>query len=343
MTVSFPSSPAGTVDSVRNPGTEPLARTYVIERGDTLPALAERFETSSELLLASNPQIVSPHALYPGDTLQLPAPDADAAALSVGTSEGTQEPSCGKDGLWDKILRMVKLEAYLQDAAAQSPTFAKLLNQARRDGVRITVLSDCEYARRHPGTAGTTFGDGHVYVPESAISNGGTGALEHEIVHGILFKHNEIFDKNIPLDQRLEQARELFGNMGLDPEDGARLVNAYERNGESHHVHTRVIGVDIARERKGLPPLSPAQRDALYEAVSSREAALNVQRWINDQIQNQHRDPVEVYRKAEAKWAATGVGAEHPPAGATAGERRASLDVVLARFADESAVTRFEN
>lgn len=343
MTVSF--NPMSTSTAGAHAASTDPAPMHAIERGDTLPALAARYGTSSDALLALNPQLASPHALYPGDVLRLPADAATgttANALQDPRSPGIHVPSpCGPDTWIDQIRRVIELMTYLEQAGAESPTLARIIAQAQRDGVQVTVLSDCEYAARFGGTVGITMSDGHVYVPESAVRNGGTGALEHELVHGILFKHPELFDKSIPLEQRLESARALFSGMGMDPNDGVRLVKAFERNGESHHVQTRVTGVDIARERKGLPPLTPQQRDALYKAVSDREAALNVQRWIQGEIAK-GRDPATVYAEAEQRWAATGVGAGHPPSGATPQERRASLDALLDGYADESKVKAFE-
>lgn len=283
--------------------------------------------------------------------VQADAPmSADATLAAAGASDADEllQAAFGstggcEDGSWfDDIVRVFELLQFLHEAAKQSPTLAKVIAQAERDGVEITVLSDCEYQERFPGTAGVTYSDGHVYVPESAVRNGGTGALEHELIHGILYKHGELFDPSIPLDQRIEAARELFEGMGLDPKDGERLVRASDYTGQNHHIQTRVTGVDIERERNGLPPLTPAQRDALYTAVAEREAALDLQRWIDDQINNKGRDPAEVYAEAERRWAATGVGADHPPVGATAEERRNALAATLIVLADEAKVKDFE-
>lgn len=329
-------SPASTTPLGLNETRAIPQRMHAIEYGDSLPAVAEQYQVTPEALHACNPQVLNPHVLYPGDVLNLPPEAVDLQAVSRESSTQT----CGKDTFYDKIVRLVELREYLAGAASQSPTLAKILEQALRDGTSITVLPDCEYGLRFPGTAGITFSDGRIYVPESAIKEG-TGALEHELVHAILFKHGELFDRNLPVDQRIEMARELFGGMGLDPEDGARLVREFERNGQDHHVQTRVLGVDMARERAGLPPLTPAERDALYAAVSNREAALDVQRWIADEI-GKGRDPSEVYAEAEAKWAKTGIGSEHPPGGRTAQERQQSLDAILNQYADEAPILAFE-
>lgn len=48
-------------------------RQHVVERGDTLSSIAQRFGTDVAGLLAANPQVRNPDVIYPGDTLAVPA------------------------------------------------------------------------------------------------------------------------------------------------------------------------------------------------------------------------------------------------------------------------------
>lgn len=45
---------------------------YLIEKGDTLTAIAKRYNTSVDEILAVNPQIVNRHRILAGDTIEVP-------------------------------------------------------------------------------------------------------------------------------------------------------------------------------------------------------------------------------------------------------------------------------
>jgi LysM repeat protein len=46
---------------------------YIVQSGDYLGAIAQRFGTSLQALLAANPQLQSPSRIYPGDRINIPA------------------------------------------------------------------------------------------------------------------------------------------------------------------------------------------------------------------------------------------------------------------------------
>ena len=46
---------------------------HVVERGETLSEIAQRYGTDVAALLAANPQVRNPDVIYPGDTLAIPA------------------------------------------------------------------------------------------------------------------------------------------------------------------------------------------------------------------------------------------------------------------------------
>ena len=50
----------------------PLPGTYVVQRGDTLSELAEKFGVSLAALEAANPQILNPDLIFPGQLIVIP-------------------------------------------------------------------------------------------------------------------------------------------------------------------------------------------------------------------------------------------------------------------------------
>lgn len=56
------------------PGDQIITMTYIVVRGDTLAAIAKRFNTTVFALLRLNPQIHNPNRLFVGQRIQVPAP-----------------------------------------------------------------------------------------------------------------------------------------------------------------------------------------------------------------------------------------------------------------------------
>jgi hypothetical protein len=249
----------------------------------------------------------------------------------------------------DAAARQETLDRYKTDESKQSPTGAKIIAEAGRLGVPIHVLSDQDYRSRHPGTGGVTV-NGEVYIPESSLNTGGDPVLEHELLHAIFARNPEIFDNARPLDERVKGARDLYQSMGLDADDGERFARAIdgwppERHVDADHVQAYVSGVDIAREKAGLPPLTDAQRDELYAGAAEREAALGVQRGPLADLAKTESPVLRLlaFNQAEAQWAETPQGRAHPPSGNTVEERAASLKVIIETYASEDRLLRFKS
>lgn len=245
--------------------------------------------------------------------------------------------------------RAEKLDRYKAEESKQSPTGAKIIAEAERLGVPVHVLSDQDYRSRYPGTGGVT-SNGEVYIPESALNTGGNPVLEHELLHAIFGRNPEIFDNARPLDERIKAARDLFRTIGFDADDGerfARVIDGWppDRHVDADHVQAYVSGVDIGREKAGLPPLTDAQRDELYAGAAEREAALGVQRGA---LADYAKTESPFLRKlalarAEAQWAETPQGRAHPPSGNTMEERAASLKALVDTYAGEDRLLKFKS
>ena len=48
--------------------------TYVVQPGDTLFIIAQRFNTTVNIILSLNPQITNPNLIYPGQIIRIPTP-----------------------------------------------------------------------------------------------------------------------------------------------------------------------------------------------------------------------------------------------------------------------------
>lgn len=66
-----------------------LTMEYEIQRGDTLSALAKRFNTTVDELLALNPQIRNPDYIRAGDIIRVPNTEAQAATETLRPTHGT--------------------------------------------------------------------------------------------------------------------------------------------------------------------------------------------------------------------------------------------------------------
>jgi|688.fasta_scaffold28705_1 LysM repeat protein len=58
--------------SLTMPILPPGAAVYVVQQGDWLSDIARRHNTTVAAILAANPQLTTPDAIYPGQTLVLP-------------------------------------------------------------------------------------------------------------------------------------------------------------------------------------------------------------------------------------------------------------------------------
>ena len=58
--------------------------TYVVQPGDTLFKIAQKFNTSIDFILSTNPQITNPNLIYPGDTIVIPTGTEKCPLLRQG-------------------------------------------------------------------------------------------------------------------------------------------------------------------------------------------------------------------------------------------------------------------
>jgi LysM repeat protein len=54
------------------PPPPPVQDSYIVQRGDTLRIIANRFGTTVQAILQVNPQIVNPNLIYPGQVIKMP-------------------------------------------------------------------------------------------------------------------------------------------------------------------------------------------------------------------------------------------------------------------------------
>jgi len=58
--------------------------TYIVQSGDTLYKIAQKFKTSVDFILSTNPQITNPNLIYPGDTIVIPTGTEKCPLLRQG-------------------------------------------------------------------------------------------------------------------------------------------------------------------------------------------------------------------------------------------------------------------
>lgn len=58
--------------------------TYIVQPGDTLYKIAQKFNTSVDFMLSTNPQITNPNLIYPGDTIVIPTGTEKCPLLRQG-------------------------------------------------------------------------------------------------------------------------------------------------------------------------------------------------------------------------------------------------------------------
>ncbi|MGO4702936.1 LysM peptidoglycan-binding domain-containing protein [Dyella sp. 2RAB6] len=79
--------------------SEDASKTYSVQHGDSLSAIAQRFGLSLAALEAANPQIANPNRIYPGDRIHLPAGASDGGATPAApAATGGAQPAAGKSG-----------------------------------------------------------------------------------------------------------------------------------------------------------------------------------------------------------------------------------------------------
>jgi len=58
--------------------------TYVVQSGDTLFTIAQRFNTTVDAIISVNPQITDPNIIFPGQTIEIPTVNINCPFLRQG-------------------------------------------------------------------------------------------------------------------------------------------------------------------------------------------------------------------------------------------------------------------
>lgn len=85
-------TPAPTPVITPGPTPEPTSRSYVVQSGDTLSTIAQRFGLTLGQLMAANPSITDPNRIRVGQTLVIPPPGApDTGPRSASFTDGSDD------------------------------------------------------------------------------------------------------------------------------------------------------------------------------------------------------------------------------------------------------------
>jgi len=74
------------------PYTGPIGGTYLVQWGDTMRIIADRFGIPLENLLAANPQLWNPDMIYAGQVINLPSSNIQPAYYPQGVTYGPSYP-----------------------------------------------------------------------------------------------------------------------------------------------------------------------------------------------------------------------------------------------------------
>ncbi len=98
----------------RKPPVCPSQNLYVVQPGDTMFFIAQRFGVTLEALIAANPQISDPNLVFPGDVLCIPVPvpvPREVCCFLLSRTGDAPEKAAGV--LWLRILSPVGLKAFV--------------------------------------------------------------------------------------------------------------------------------------------------------------------------------------------------------------------------------------
>jgi hypothetical protein len=87
---------------------------YLIQPGDTLNAIAERFVTTVAILLDLNPQITDPNLIIAGEEMLVPRADTGGGSGTVPNPVVNTHPNCGACGY--NVARFNVTSGYLCDS-----------------------------------------------------------------------------------------------------------------------------------------------------------------------------------------------------------------------------------
>ena len=66
----------------------PMSALYIVQPGDTLTSIAQRFSIPVGALLQFNPQITNPNLIYPGQIIAIPLPYGAVPQMPVAPIQG---------------------------------------------------------------------------------------------------------------------------------------------------------------------------------------------------------------------------------------------------------------
>ena len=124
------------------PPPPPSAGTYTVQAGDTLTAIAQRFNTTVNTLLQLNPQITNPNLIYIGQTINLPGgtggdppPPPPTSGLEVG---GQTQTLAHAQRMSEIGMKWVKLQ-YKWQAGDDPSAVAALVQQGHANNFNVLV------------------------------------------------------------------------------------------------------------------------------------------------------------------------------------------------------------
>ncbi len=164
-TKTLPPAPTPTFAATSLPIPSPTPFTYTIARGDTLSAIAERFNLSINDLLRANTGIV-PQALSVGQAINIPSVSADAARPTPSPAEIELGPlSCAPSGAgtWclvlarnpfaervENIIAQVSLLDENGQILASQPAYALLDSIPPGASIPLGTFFPAQYANARP-------------------------------------------------------------------------------------------------------------------------------------------------------------------------------------------------
>ncbi len=106
------------------------AQSHVVQRGDTLSAIAQQNGVSLSQLLAANPQINNPNLIYPGQHITIPGggTGGGSAAVETGATTGAGQGSAG--GVTPEQLQQIVPGLSAQKAAEVAPHLNSAMAEA---------------------------------------------------------------------------------------------------------------------------------------------------------------------------------------------------------------------
>jgi spore coat assembly protein SafA len=114
--------------------------TYIIQPGDTLFIIAQRFNTTVDAILAANPQISNPNLIFPGQVITIPS--APPRQLCPILRQGDRGPSVAR---LQTLLRIAGFNPGLIDGIFGPRTQSALIafQQSVRE-LEVTGIADIE-------------------------------------------------------------------------------------------------------------------------------------------------------------------------------------------------------